>query len=99
MTDQVTLRNPTTRTPRPGSDGADPGPTAERVAWPEHAIVASLLSIGVSYTDAWHMSPLDSLRLLAITSADRIPPTERIDGAVMGTEADARAIFGGAKDF
>lgn len=61
--------------------------------------MASLLSIGVSYTDAWHMSPLDSWRLSAITSADRIPSAERMDGAVMGTEADARVIFGGAKDF
>lgn len=61
--------------------------------------MASLVSVGVGYEAAWHMSPLDSRRLLAITSADRIPPAERMDGAVMGTEADARVIFGGAKDF
>lgn len=94
MTDQVTLRNPTTRTPRPGSDGAGPDPTTERIAWPEHAIVASLLSIGVSYTDAWHMSPLDSWRLLAIAQADCIPPDDRQGGEVMGTAADARAVLG-----
>ena len=43
---------------------------------------------------AWHMSPLDSYRMLAIASADRIPPDEREGGEVMGTKADARAAFG-----
>lgn len=56
-------------------------------------MVASLLSIGVPYADAWHMSPLDSHRLLAIAQADAIPPGEREGGDVMGTAADARAAF------
>lgn len=53
-------------------------------------MVASLLSMGVPYTDAWHMSPLDSHRLLAIAQADAIPPGERDGGEVAGTAADAR---------
>ena len=69
------------------------GPTAERTAWPEHAVVTSLLSMGVPYADAWHMSPLDSHRLLAIAQADAIPPGERDGGEVAGTAADARAAF------
>ena len=56
-------------------------------------MVASLLSIGVPYADAWHMSPLDSRRLLAIAQADAIPPGERDGGEVAGTAADARAAF------
>lgn len=52
--------------------------------------MASLLSVGVSYVDAWHMSPLDSRRILAIAQADAIPPGEREGGDVMGTAADAR---------
>lgn len=56
-------------------------------------MVASLLSMGVSYADAWHMSPLDSRRLLAIAQADAIPPGERDGGEVAGTAADARAAF------
>jgi hypothetical protein len=68
-------------------------PTAERLAWPEHAVVASLLSIGVPYADAWHMSPLDSRRLLAIAQTDSIPPGEREGGDVMGTAADARKVL------
>lgn len=56
-------------------------------------MVASLLSIGVPYADAWHMSPLDSRRLLAIAQADSIPPGEREGGEVAGTAADARAAF------
>lgn len=53
-------------------------------------MVASLLSMGVPYTDAWHMSPLDSHRLLAIAQADAIPLGERDGGEVAGTAADAR---------
>ncbi|MCI6843804.1 MAG: hypothetical protein MR874_03470 [Coriobacteriaceae bacterium] len=56
-------------------------------------MVASLLSVGVPYADAWHMSPLDSRRLLAIAQADAIPPSEREGGEVMGTAADAKAAF------
>lgn len=56
-------------------------------------MVASLLSMGVTYADAWHMSPLDSRRLLAIAQADAIPPGERDGGEVAGTAADARAAF------
>lgn len=52
--------------------------------------MASLLSVGVPYVDAWHMSPLDSRRILAIAQADAIPPGEREGGEVMGTAADAR---------
>lgn len=52
--------------------------------------MASLLSVGVPYVDAWHMSPLDSRRILAIAQADAIPPVEREGGDVMGTAADAR---------
>lgn len=56
-------------------------------------MVASLLSMGIPYADAWHMSPLDSRRLLAIAQADAIPPGERDGGEVAGTAADARAAF------
>lgn len=56
-------------------------------------MVASLLSMGVPYTDAWHMSPLDSRRLLAIAQADAVPPDEREGGEVAGTAADAKAVF------
>lgn len=56
-------------------------------------MVASLLSIGVPYADAWHMSPLDSHRLLAIAQADSIPTGEREGGDVMGTAADARKVL------
>lgn len=52
--------------------------------------MVSLLSVGVPYVDAWHMSPLDSRRILAIAQADAIPPGEREGGDVMGTAADAR---------
>lgn len=52
--------------------------------------MASLLSVGVPYVDAWHMSPLDSRRILAIAQADAMPPGEREGGDVMGTAADAR---------
>lgn len=86
----MTLSSPTRARLRRGSATRDAGPTAERLAWPEHAEVASLLSIGVPYADAWHMSPLDSRRLLAIAQADSIPPGEREGGDVMGTAADAR---------
>ena len=89
----MTLSSPTRARPRRGSAGSDAGPTAERIAWPEHAEVASLLSIGVPYADAWHMSPLDSRRLLAIAQADSIPPGEREGGDVMGTAADARKVL------
>ena len=89
----MTLSSPTRARPRRGSAGSDAGPTAERIAWPEHAEVASLLSIGVPYADAWHMSPLDSRRLLAIAQADSIPPGEREGGDVMGTAADAREVL------
>ena len=89
----MTLSSPTRARPRRDSATRDAGPTAERLAWPEHAEVASLLSIGVPYADAWHMSPLDSRRLLAIAQADSIPPGEREGGDVMGTAADARKVL------
>ena len=89
----MTLSSPTRARPRRDSATRDAGPTAVGLAWPEHAVVASLLSIGVPYADAWHMSPLDSRRLLVIAQADAIPPGEREGGAVMGTAADARAAL------
>ena len=89
----MTLSHPT-RPARRSRDSGDSVPTAEREAWPEHAIVSTLVSAGIPYMCAWHMSPLDSYRMLAIASADRIPPDEREGGEVMGTKADARVVFG-----
>lgn len=56
--------------------------------------MASLVALGIPWADAWHMSPLDSHRVIAIASADSIPPDMREGGVVLGTAASARATFG-----
>lgn len=65
----------------------------ERDAWPLHACVIELMRAGLSYVEAWHVSPADTRRLLALRAADAIPPDMRAPSVVMGDAEAAREAF------
>lgn len=70
------------------------GPTSrtdEERQWPLTAKVAALMAVGVTWTEAWGMSPLDTTRLLMVQAAWRIPPEERVTWA-KATDASALAF-------
>lgn len=89
----MTLSSPTRRRRRKGRQ-PDGTPTAEAAAWPEEAMVASLMASGFSYQDALHISPRDYRRYTGIFSSWAIPPDDREAGAVAATQADIDAEFG-----
>lgn len=82
------MRNPT-RSKR--SEPHDP--TVEEEAWPDEAKVAALMTMGFSYTEAFHMSPRDYRRYAGIHAAWSIPPDQRVGGVRKATQADIDRTF------
>jgi hypothetical protein len=87
--DRTTLENPTRSKKDEGAR-----PTSEAAAWPEQADVLALVRGGISYEQAWEMSPLECEKTLSILSAWAIPSDERVGGTVMATPADIDALYG-----
>ena len=89
------FKNPTKQRPRKGQpQPPEYAPPKEVSAWKELALIVQLIEAGVPYGDALHMSPVDANKLLALTSAMKIPPDEREEVEIIGTAADAKAVFG-----
>lgn len=87
--DSQTLLHPTRAKGKHGGE-----PTAEAETWPAEAKVASLMSIGFSYTEAWHMSLRDYRRYVGIVSSWHVPDKDREDGVRLATNDDLVSLFG-----
>lgn len=59
-------------------------PTIEDETWPEQADVLALMGQGFTYDEAWHMSPRDHRRYVALAHAWSIPPDMRRERPVRG---------------
>ena len=68
--------------------------TVEADTWRSEAQILALMGCGFSFEDAWHLSPLDTRRFVAINGAWAIPPEDRISGAVLGTADQLKALMG-----
>lgn len=64
--------------------------TPEERMWPTARKVMALVSIGVPYLVAWHMSPLMTTRTLMLAAAQRIPEGDRVTWA---TQAQAKSML------
>jgi len=51
------------------------------------------MTMGFSYTEAFHMSPRDYRRYAGIHSAWSIPPDQRVGGVRSATQADIDRTF------
>lgn len=79
---------------RGAGGGETPSLTDEERTWPETAKVVSLIQLGISYTDALALSPLESDRIILVHNARSIPPDERVSGgAHMASKQDVLAAL------
>ena len=84
----MTIRNPTR-----SKDSKWHEPTVEEEAWPDEARIAALMTMGFSYTEAFHRSPRDYRRYAGIHASWSIPSDKREGGVRKATSADADAFF------
>lgn len=83
------MSSPTTRRRRRGSAP----PVVEAVTWPDEARMCAAVGSGLSYADAWEMSPLELRIHVQINEAWSIPPDEREGGARLATARDAASLL------
>ena len=67
-------------------------PTAEEETWNEEAKILSLMQMGFSFTEAFHISPRDARRFTAIQQAWYVGDNAEA-GTRKATAADVAAFF------
>ncbi len=60
--------------------------------WPDETKILSLMRVGFTYSEAFHMSPRDARRYTAIQYASSISQKEREEGTRAATAADVAAL-------